>query len=496
MADYIRQMPYANPRVGYASDLIGGLLGYMKDPRRTQQLQGLAGLLESTGIPKTVERLAYGDPLTNINRANVPMLKPETAEALLTLLPAPAGANRAAKAIDPAVQKYGPKLEQTLLPAFEAAYNRGGLTREMVEAMGNQTVSPLTVYQGSPHKFAPTAKNPLGEFDPAKIGTGEGAQAFGYGHYSAEAKKLGEYYRDILSADLVDPAKRTLAKADGNVDNAIALAKTEADRLRGLNLTPETGSAKRDQLLARQESAIEQLNNYKKTGEFNTGYLYEIDLPDEAIAKMLDWDKPISQQKDVINALQSEAEARVKARLLPEIRNEISSKIPVTQQSGDWMTDLFGIGNENVRLNKLIDEQAAQELSKMDVSGLVAKELESMKPADMTWDMSGKQFYELMSKTEGDAKKASDILKNQGIPGIRYLDQSSRTNFTVQNTVKGQPYGEPVSFMTEQQAKDYAAEQVEKGFGTQIIPGTSNFVVFPGNEDLLTILKRNGGLLD
>jgi hypothetical protein len=150
MADYIGQMPYANPRVGYASDLIGGLLGYMKDPRRTQQLQGLAGLLESTGIPKTVERLAYGEPLTNINRANVPMLKPETAEALLTLLPVPAGANKAAKAIDPAVQKYGPKLEQTLLPAFEAAYNRGGLPREMVEAMGTNTVSPMFIGASSP----------------------------------------------------------------------------------------------------------------------------------------------------------------------------------------------------------------------------------------------------------------------------------------------------------------------------------------------------------
>ncbi len=155
MADYIRQMPYANPRVGYASDLIGGLLGYMKDPRRTQQLQGLAGLLEGTGIPRTVERLAYGEPLTNINRANVPMLKPETAEALLTLLPVPAGANKAAKAIDPAVQKYGPKLEQTLLPALEAAYNRGGLSREMVEAMGTGTQS--NVYrQSTPLKPDPT----------------------------------------------------------------------------------------------------------------------------------------------------------------------------------------------------------------------------------------------------------------------------------------------------------------------------------------------------
>lgn len=154
MAEF-RATPYRYPAVGSVNELVGGLLGFMKDPRRTQQLQGLAGLLESTGVPKTLERLAYGEPLTNIQQANVPMLKPETAEALLTLLPVPVGANKAAKALDPVVQRYGPKLEQTLLPAFESAYNRGGVTREMVEAMGTGVQS--NVYRPStPLKPDPT----------------------------------------------------------------------------------------------------------------------------------------------------------------------------------------------------------------------------------------------------------------------------------------------------------------------------------------------------
>ena len=83
-------------------------------------------------------------------------------------------------------------------------------------------------------------------------------------------------------------------------------------------------------------------------------------------------------------------------------------------------------------------------------------------------------------------------LKEMGIPGIRYLDEKSRSNFMIQNTYKGKPYAEPVSFMTEQQAKDYAKEQVEKGFGIQEIPGTRNFVVFPGEEKSMRILERNG----
>jgi hypothetical protein len=66
------------------------------------------------------------------------------------------------------------------------------------------------------------------------------------------------------------------------------------------------------------------------------------------------------------------------------------------------------------------------------------------------------QFKFAGSKTpEADA---SEFLRSQGIPGMSHLDAGSRTR--------------------------------TQGEGTQ------NFVVFPGNEDLLTILRRNGGLLD
>ena len=98
----LRATPYANPLTGLSNDAIQGLLAFMQNKRRTQQLQGLGNLLESTGIPKTIERAAYAesprgllDALTNVNRANVPFLKPETAEAAMTLAPIAAPVNRA-----------------------------------------------------------------------------------------------------------------------------------------------------------------------------------------------------------------------------------------------------------------------------------------------------------------------------------------------------------------------------------------------------------------
>lgn len=148
MPDYIRQTPYVNPRTGYASELIGGLLGYMKDPRRTQQLQGLASLLESTGIPKTVERLAYGEPLANVQQANVPLLRPETAEAMMTLLPVPSGANKTAMAAG----RAGERIAERAIPQI---MERGGMPAGLLDALSQGTTS--NVYrQSTPLKPDPT----------------------------------------------------------------------------------------------------------------------------------------------------------------------------------------------------------------------------------------------------------------------------------------------------------------------------------------------------
>jgi len=46
-------------------------------------------------------------------------------------------------------------------------------------------------YHGTPHRFS--------KFDISKMGTGEGAQAFGWGLYFAERKQVAQYYRETLS---------------------------------------------------------------------------------------------------------------------------------------------------------------------------------------------------------------------------------------------------------------------------------------------------------
>jgi hypothetical protein len=135
--DGIRATPYINPLLGSVNELVGGLLGYMRDPRRTQQLQGLAGLLESTGVPKTLERLAYGEPLTNIQRANVPVLRPETAEALLTLSPVPRATSRAAMAAG----RAGERMAERVVPQI---MERGGMPAGLLQDLAQGSVSRIT----------------------------------------------------------------------------------------------------------------------------------------------------------------------------------------------------------------------------------------------------------------------------------------------------------------------------------------------------------------
>jgi hypothetical protein len=85
MADYIRPTP-RNPILGLLADALTGSVDWMRDPRRTQQMQGLGGLLAETGIPASVERLSYGEPLTK-GSGMTTRLRPEAEAALMTLGP-------------------------------------------------------------------------------------------------------------------------------------------------------------------------------------------------------------------------------------------------------------------------------------------------------------------------------------------------------------------------------------------------------------------------
>jgi len=82
----MRATPYSNPFLGGVSGLVDALTGYLDGVDRTQQAQMVGNFIKETGIPKTLQRMAYGEPITNSAQANVPFLRPETGNAAMTLL--------------------------------------------------------------------------------------------------------------------------------------------------------------------------------------------------------------------------------------------------------------------------------------------------------------------------------------------------------------------------------------------------------------------------
>jgi len=77
---------------------------------------------------------------------------------------------RPAQAAAMAAGRAGERFAERAVPRI---MERGGMGAEMLQGMSKNTVSPMDVYHGSPHKFE--------RFDASKIGTGEGNQAYGHG---------------------------------------------------------------------------------------------------------------------------------------------------------------------------------------------------------------------------------------------------------------------------------------------------------------------------
>lgn len=174
-----------------------------------------------------------------------------------------------------------------------------GLTPERYEnAMMWGGLSPIgaTVFHGSPHRF--------NKFDMSKIGTGEGAQAYGHGLYFSENRAVADEYARKLSS--------------------------------------------------RNSFAGQPIDQ---------GVRYKVDLPDDQIANMLDWDKPLSQQPE-------------------SVRKALKGAWKPTSM-------MRAIGYEPTAGDLL------QEIAKKN-----------------GWDRNGSEM--------------TAFLKSSGIPGIKYLDAGSR----------------------------------------------------------------------
>lgn len=175
----------------------------------------------------------------------------------------------------------------------------GGLRAgaKMTKAAAPEAPAGLRVYHGSPHDFD--------KFDMSKIGTGEGAQAYGHGLYFAEKEGVARQYRDNLSTyNLIQDFNNANPK---NRPGQVAQWWTsgmDVDRIDDALkvLEPQSTQAMRDQWIREGQKLYDEFQS--------KGRMYEARLnasPDE----FLDWDKPVFKQGDAVKKAVYEAAAAV-----------------------------------------------------------------------------------------------------------------------------------------------------------------------------------------
>ena len=246
----------------------------------------------------------------------------------------------------PSVQRPNRPINQATLDEMRAMPNsappldpRPINPETIAEMRANEPPPSITAFHGSPHDFD--------RFDFSKIGTGEGAQAYGRGGYFADNEGVARSYRDQM----------------GQVNGLLSLTpKTSAEKVvldqikRGmdeLGSVPYAGDVR--SWIGKDiggHEAPELMSAFNDLMERSPpGRMYQVGI-NASPEHFLDWDKPLSEQSD-------------------HVRNALKG---------------------------VVDERNP-----------------------------GSDVHEALVNIHGSDEAATQALRQAGIPGIKYLDQGSRS---------------------------------------------------------------------
>lgn len=277
--------------------------------------------------------------------------------------------------------------------------------------LNDEIMFAIRAFHGTPHDFD--------RFDMSKIGTGEGAQVFGHGLYFAEAEAVARKYQVDVSEQLArsDPIAH-------RVHRATETARTDKEALEFLRQRMDDAFHETDKAVYRQ--AVERFDEIvrKLRGQF---YEVEIDVEPE---RLLDWDKPLSEQTKGIREKVAQILPAPPARGNWEIRSTDGAHVlmPKGHRIGDNelsvpLADIHQMddGKWWVGSDTLAKEFKTVAAAKRAVEKYIDK---TIKDLDKT--TSGGLAYSVLEDAFGSREGASQALREAGIPGIRYLDQGSR----------------------------------------------------------------------
>jgi len=346
----------------------------------------------------------------------------------------------------------------TIMPAADiigggflagAKVPRNALASNAVRREGAETlpeVEEIIAYHGSPHNFD--------KFQMDKLGTGEGAQAYGHGLYFADLEKVaGEYEKALTPRDL-DYEEWLMGKYK-QAENAQDYNRLDMYERALLHDKPSDfrsiadDADYDDDYRALASEVADEIEEYGP----KFGATYKVSIQSK-LDDMLDYDAPISEQSEKVQrAWEKLAKSKIGKRakhVFTDIQNADGTFSPV----GNDFLRVFSEGFEDV--NKI----------------------------DMT---------DYKQHVSNYRKAATEFLKKEGITGINYLDGNSRgLPYEIKLSTKQGPYDtEKITASSKKQAEQLASEYKEKGFGAEVVKtGTHNYVVF--DENLIKILAKYG----
>ncbi|MFN8996550.1 MAG: hypothetical protein ACK5X3_23205 [Pseudomonadota bacterium] len=268
-----------------------------------------------------------------------------------------------------------------------------------VAGSGGSARDGIRAYHGSPHQFD--------RFDMSRIGTGEGAQAYGHGLYFAGNEGVARGYRDALApgvqvtlngspiASADDPLKRVamwIRNTGAHPDEIVRISEQRAAK----------AAADAQQLgldgraFAEEHAAIaEAARNLSKSGKWEigtapNGTMYEVRLnttPD----RLLDWDAPLSGKNAIRSTIEELGQQYLNAGSA-EVRNLARNALLAAKNE-----NLTGAGVYN-QLTQLAN-----------AGGAIGEHLGPLSPP-----------------IRSGPSVASTTLREAGIDGIQYLDAGSR----------------------------------------------------------------------
>jgi len=286
-----------------------------------------------------------------------------------------------------------------------------------------------SAWHGSPHDFE--------KFSLHAIGTGEGAQAYGYGLYFAGDKVVAEYYKNKLS----EVTERNLYIGDTHLDNydftdEYVLSVQKSAQMDG-SFTDDDIVASGERIIRDAERELESVdktddpeeydklqNRIKEAQKLTTvrmeekkGQLYEVEIPDSD--KMLDWDKPLSEQNDFIKSI-------LEKENIDTSNRKVKFTQGITPNDGIYKADNGGQIETKYDFNH---KTGKYEISGYEITvggGGTFKTLEKAKEKFSSYLSGANLFYERLISKLGSAENASKYLESIGIQGLKYLDATSR----------------------------------------------------------------------